>query len=238
MEEPKSFSRPKIPRSISQTFRAALSLPDTKLRAINLWAKKHLMSVLESGPEDQANIHAECEKLGVSPADFGRVVTFLATALLNEQTPGSIQNIDNYIDWLKENEIGEVAAKARILLDGLSIPPVDAVYLPQKKIALASTLPTLEDVDVVCDLRAVFRRFPSASQSSEHQENVKTLLGFEPVVILALHLNDAAGNDTSRTFQLTENGLQSLIKTLSEALTQLATLKQQKEIISGRTRNA
>jgi hypothetical protein len=85
---------------------------------------------------------------------------------------------------------------------------------------------------VLCDLRAIFKRFPSASTSDEYERDVKLLLGFEPIILVSLGLNDTADNNTVATFQLTEKNLHSLIKTLQDALAQVETAKLQQKNIS------
>jgi hypothetical protein len=220
--------RAPLSRMAAQRLRSVLALPDEKLRAINKWAKTHLRTFLQGEEDDLLEIEKE---LGISRSDFRDAMSLFSTALMNEETPGSV-NIDTYVARLRESGLGDVAQKANLLLEGISIPSDEAIYIPQKSLAIRSVVPTLEDADVLCELRAVFRRLPSPSPSSVHQEHVKNLLGFEPLVLVSLHLNDSAGNDKACTFQVTEKSLRALLKTLNEASDQLEIVKQKQKMLS------
>jgi hypothetical protein len=113
-----------------------------------------------------------------------------------------------------------------VLLDGVQIESGEATYIRQRLVASQSVLPTVESVDVVCDLRGVFQESPSPSASKSHRDVVGKLLGFEPMVVIGLQLNDGAGNDTNCAFQMTERSLRYMLKTLEEGLVQLEAVQK------------
>jgi hypothetical protein len=61
-------------------------------------------------------------------------------------------------------------------------------------------VPTLDDVDAVCDLRGIFSALPSGSKLGSHASEVRKFLGLEAVAIISLELNDASGEDNSCVF--------------------------------------
>ena len=63
--------------------------------------------------------------------------------------------------------------------------------------------------------------------SEKHRSGVQTLLGFEPVVIVNMELNDASGDEHPTIFQVSEQGLRNLIKTLQESLAQVDIVKKE-----------
>ena len=134
-------------------------------------------------------------------------------------------DIEGCIGWLKSRGVNEVE-KVRSLLEGISLPSKDAVYIPQKTSALNTVLPTLDDVDAICDLRAIFQKYPAPNHSESQEKGVQTLLGFEPIVLVGLELNDPLANSTTCNFQVSEKGLRALLKTLAEALLQVEIVKK------------
>ncbi len=214
-----------IPKSVVERFRAVLSLPEDKLRKINEWAKAHLHLIV-SEKFDAGEIESASASTGVRKSELMFAVSLLGTMMLAGDAPGTIQ-----LDDLEELGLGDLADKAKLLLSGISVPAQDAEYTRQKGVALSSVVPTLDSVDVTCELRAIFGRFPSPSRSEAHESKVKELLGFEPVALVSVELNDAVGNDSSCVFQVTETGLRSLLKTFQEAVAQIEIIKDaQKKI--------
>lgn len=135
-------------------------------------------------------------------------------------------------DLLKQLDLNEFEKKVQVLLQPIDVPAPDLEYSRQRGLVLRSAIPTLADVDALCDLRAVFRHLPSGSKSESHTSKVGALLGFEPVAIVALELNDASGNDKPFVFQVSEQGLRNLIKTLQETLAQLEIVRNMKPAIA------
>src|SRR6266566_5291355 len=211
-----------IPEAVTQRFRSLLSLPPEKLRKFNQWLREHA-NVLTSGSADHSELSAAGHEIGISAADVAAGLAFVGTMLFAGAVPGKAD-----IRELEQLGLRDVADGATVVLDGLSIPGAQAEYARQKGLALNSALPTLESVDAVCDLRAVFGR-RSASVPSESAGATQKLLGFEPVVLLGLELNDSVGNDSTAVFQLSETTLTRLIKTLQDTAGQLEIIKSHRK---------
>jgi hypothetical protein len=139
-------------------------------------------------------------------------------------------DIEMFFKDLEDLGVEDVVEKGKLLLEGIDTSPSNAEYIRRKEFAIRSVLPILEDVNIVCELRAVFGRFPSPNSSDEHKEQVKRFLGFEPLVLISLELRDEVGNKTVCNFQLTEKNLQQLLKTLGEASIQIEEMKQQHKL--------
>jgi len=135
-------------------------------------------------------------------------------------------DVDVYVQELKKKGLGELAEKARLLIGGINVDASALELARQRTQALQSIVPTLDSVDCVCELRAIFRRQPSPNQSEKHFRDFKVLLGFEPVALVNVQLNNAANEDVPCSFQVTERSLKSLIKTLQEAAEQLEIIKR------------
>jgi hypothetical protein len=208
-----------IPQDVRESFRSALSLPSEKLQQIGQWIKGHpdFIGNRELDPSDLERASAD---LGMAESEFAGALSLVATLLFFSERPGQLTAND-----LRNLGLGDQEEKVRLLLTAIDIPAGDLEYSRQKALLLRSAIPTLDDVDALCDLRAIFRRVPSASASSTHLSSVKILLGFQPVAIVSLQLNDAAGQDSAYVFQVSEQGLRHLVKTLQEALAQVEIVK-------------
>jgi hypothetical protein len=204
-----------LPKSVRDGFRSAMALSDEVVARIGQWVKAHIELV--GSPEfDSSDIERAAAEFGITPADFAHAVSLLMTILVaGDEKPGEITPA-----LLEELGFSDSEKKIRLLVP-TDIPFEDIEYSRQKGLAVQSAIPTLEDIDVLCDLRAVFRRFPSASDSQSHTSKVTVLLGFEAVLVLNLELNDASGKNTPCVFQVSEKGLRNLIKTLQEGLEQI-----------------
>ncbi len=84
----------------------------------------------------------------------------------------------------------------------------------------------LDDVDVHCYLRSIFRHFPAPDTSDSHAKAVRQFLGLEPVFLVSLTLNDSRGSDSVHVFQAGEAGLRSIIRTLQDSLAQLEVIRE------------
>lgn len=217
------FASGAIPSRVLEKFRSLLLLPDEKLKAINQWAKTHLQVLVDSQFEG-FEVRSAAGEIGVHESELALAASLIASLLFSADVLGSIDIAD-----LKEIGLGDLEEKGRLLLDGIMLPARELEYARQKGLAAQSVVATLEGAEALCDLRAVFGRLPSPSRSETHVRNVRTLLGFEPVVLVSLGLNDSVGNDTSTNFQITERPLRDLIKTLQEALAQLEIVKETKQ---------
>jgi hypothetical protein len=207
-----------IPGPMLQRIRIGLSLPDEKLKALNEWAKKNYGSLITSeftdtSVYDQLNIPAE---------PFYGACSAITTYLFDNDVP----SLDAYVEQLKKQGLGELTEKARILLGGINPTSAEIELVRLRTIATQAVVPTLSDVDCVCELRAVFRSMPGPFQAEQYREKARVLLGFEPVVLVNITTNDANGDESVCFFQATENGLRALMQTLEEAAGQLEVVKQ------------
>lgn len=223
MAETRIVTRQRIPRLILDRFRSILSLPEEKLRQINQWAKTRLRDLVEGEIQDP-ELRSTANEIGITQPHLLDAISLIVTAVFSGESPGSV-DIEYFISALQEGSLGNMAEGARVLFNGIEMPSREAEYIRQKQLAAQSVIATLRSADVLCDLRAVFRRFPSPSRSETHEKNAKALLGFEPIILVSLQLSDPANNNTMCTFQATEKVLTNLLKTLEESLTQLKILK-------------
>ena len=83
-----------------------------------------------------------------------------------------------------------------------------------------AVLPTLEDIDAVCDLRPIFEDYvypvPEKSVTSHTR-----LLGFSYMVLVQLVTEDFQGQSQTLSFQMTENVLADFKSALQRASEQL-----------------
>jgi hypothetical protein len=210
-----------IPRAVREDFKAILALPDEKLKSLGQWIMERFDALSSTAEIDDAEVKTIANRLGISRAEVAKASSLVLNVLMGGDRPGELD-----LEFVNDLGLGDLAGKLRILLQSTGdTSSTDLVRIRQKGIALGSAIPTLEGIDVLCDLRAIFRSFASGNPSTTHSDEAKALLGFEPVVIIGLQLNDASGEDTSPVFQLSEEGLLNLIKTLGESLTQLQIVK-------------
>ena len=119
----------------------------------------------------------------------------------------------------------DAADKAKALLQGVTVPQETGDFLLKSSFAATLGIPTVTDVDLLCDLRAVFGDIPSSDPSKDHDEQVKTLKGLVPVVLLSLEYRDEARQDHAIVVQFQEGGYRRFIRTLQDGLAQLETIK-------------
>jgi hypothetical protein len=207
-----------MPEPVLQRIRIGLSLPDEKLKTLNERAKKNYGSLITSeftdtSVYDQLNIPAE---------PFYGACSAITTYLFDNDVP----SLNAYVEQLKKQGLGELTKKVKILLEGINPTPAEIELVRRRTIATQAVVPTLDDVDCVCELRAVFRSLPGPFQAEQYREKARALLGFEPVVLVSITTNDANNNEHLCVFQATKNGLRSLMQTLEEAAGQLEVVKQ------------
>lgn len=85
-------------------------------------------------------------------------------------------------------------------------------------------LPTIDNLNVVCDARAVFGGFPEGAEHT--RASYKTILSLEPIVILEIISSDNYGQRQRTAFQMTEKDLQWVRRLLTRAQEQLTILKE------------
>jgi hypothetical protein len=210
-----------FPPPARDEFRSALSLPDASLKTIGTWVKEHIKTLI-TGEIPDGDVKALATEIGVTMPEVGAALSLAMTVLMNvEPSTGGEWNVPSQLG------IDDLRNKLSLMLAPVDVPHEELTKIRQNSFAARSIIPTLSDVDVLCDLRAVFRSFPSGSTSEKHRSGVSTLLGFEPVAIVNLELNDASGNDHPAVFQVSEQALRNLIKTLEESLAQIEIVKNE-----------
>jgi hypothetical protein len=217
MAESEGRAAPAVPEHLLDLFRSVLAAGDEELRRINAWAGANVRTIA-SGDFDS---RAVAEEIGVSSSEVMSAAQLLTSVLYSK--PIGSPDVELYASALGG---GDLSAKARLLLDGVQIEASEAARIRRRLVASQSVLPTVQSLDVLCDLRGVFQESPSPSASKSHGDTVGKLLGFEPIVVVGLQLNDGAGNDTSYVFQMTERSLRYMLKTLEEGLVQLEAVRK------------
>jgi hypothetical protein len=87
-----------------------------------------------------------------------------------------------------------------------------------------AVLPTLEDIDVVCDIRPVFEDYVYPLPENSAVNHTK-LLGFSYMVLMELFTEDIEGETRKISFQMTEDTLADFQVALKRASEQLDILK-------------
>lgn len=214
-----------IPDHLVRVFKSALSLPEEELRKINGWARSNASSLVAGDFDPEA----VSEQLEVPRPSVYQAAQTITSILFLSEPPGT-PDLDALTPGL--NEVGpEFAAKARVLLDGVTLESNEAEYIRQKGYVSQVVLPTLENITAVCDLRGVFQYLPSPGTGKTHQKGIATLLGFEPMAIIGIELSDASGNDSTSAFQVNEKGLRSVLRALEQCLTQLEAVREHQKLI-------
>jgi hypothetical protein len=214
---PDIFSASALPKAVREGFQAAISLPTETLQKIAQWLKANPDFIAKE--YDSSDLERSAAALNLTEVEFAQALSLIGTLLVYGEHPGDIGD-------LKDLGLTDYQDKVKLLLAAVDISQDEIGYSRQKGMVLRSAIPTLDDVDALCDLRAVFARLPSASSSEKHLQKVNSLLGFEPVAIVSLQLNNAAGKDDAPVFQVSETGLRNLIQTLQETLGQLEIIKK------------
>jgi len=86
-------------------------------------------------------------------------------------------------------------------------------------------LPTLEDLDVVCDLRPIFEDYVFPAPVAAAGVDYKRIMGFSCIVLVELVTEDSEGRNHRLSFQMTEKALADLQSALGRAHDQLDILK-------------
>jgi hypothetical protein len=218
-----------LPTGLRELFRSGLSSREEELAKINAWAKSNVRLLLMG----EADFDAAAEDLAVPNQEVYRSLQLIATLLYRSDPVGSV-DVEGYAAALEETG-SDLPAKARILLDGIQLDRSEAEFARQRGMVSQAILPTLSSASALCELRAIFQDLPSPSATKSHREAVSKLLGFEPMVVVGLELNDSSGNDSSCTFQMTEKSLRNIVKTFEDALVQLEVMREYQKRFSVRS---
>ncbi len=96
-----------------------------------------------------------------------------------------------------------------------------------------AVLPTLEDIDVVCDIRPIFEDYVYPVPRKSAVSHTK-LLGFSYMVLMELLAEDIEGKTSKLSFQMTEQTLAAFQVALQRAREQLDILKANTNALSTR----
>ena len=94
-----------------------------------------------------------------------------------------------------------------------------------------AVLPTLEDIDVVCDVRPIFEDYVYPIHEKSSVSHTK-LLGFSYMVLVELFAEDFDGDTHKLSFQMTEDTLANFRVALQRASEQLDILKAKTRALS------
>ncbi len=94
-----------------------------------------------------------------------------------------------------------------------------------------AVLPTLEDIDIVCDLRPVFEDYVYPLPETVTVQH-KRLLGFTYLVLAELQTEDSMGRKQRLAFQMTESSLKDFEAAIKRAQDQLDILKNKTSELS------
>ncbi len=86
-------------------------------------------------------------------------------------------------------------------------------------------LPTLEDIDVVCDIRPVFEDYVFPAPTKASGVDYKKLVGFSYLVLVELLTEDNEGKTRKLSFQMSERSLSDFQAALQRTREQLDILK-------------
>jgi hypothetical protein len=87
-----------------------------------------------------------------------------------------------------------------------------------------AVLPTLEDVNIVCDARAIFEDYPYPIPERTKMRHTR-LLGFQPMLLMEIFAEDSVGRKQRFSFQMTERRFDELCDSLKRAGDQLNVFK-------------
>ena len=87
-----------------------------------------------------------------------------------------------------------------------------------------AVLPTLEDVNIVCDARAIFEDYPYPIPERTKMRHTR-LLGFQPMLLMEIFTEDSVGRKQRFSFQMTERRFDELCDSLKRAGDQLNVFK-------------
>jgi hypothetical protein len=88
-------------------------------------------------------------------------------------------------------------------------------------------LPTMDNINILCDARAVFGGFPDAAEQAGR--GYKTLLGLKPIIIMEILSSDNYGRRQRTAFQMSEKEFESFRRIITRAQEQLAIMKERIE---------
>lgn len=162
-----------------------------------------------------------------------------ASSLLPEQFSDASDVVGFLLSSWRENDLQLSDIERDLLLLGCSQPEIEAMISflntlsPIRESVLAKKymriqrldgLPTVDNLNVICDARAVFGGFPEGIE--RHDNSYKTLLGLVPIVIMEIICSDNYGRRERTAVQMTEDQFERLRTILAQAHEQLTILRE------------
>ena len=96
-----------------------------------------------------------------------------------------------------------------------------------KSIQQLDGLPTIDNLNIICDARAVFGGFPEGAERVS--PSYRTLLNLEPMAIMEIISSDSYGNRQRTAVQMSEEQFEAFQRIVSRAQEQFAILKKRIE---------
>lgn len=161
-----------------------------------------------------------------------------ASSLLPEQFRGAIDLVRSLLFAWREYSLEIPDVERDLLLLGCSEHDVDLLIdflrtlsevkdtvwaRNYKRIQQLDGLPTMDNLNIICDARAVFGGVPEATERVS--PSYKTLLDLTPIVIMEIISSDAYGQRQRTAVQMNEQQFEIFQRTVSRAQEQLAILK-------------
>lgn len=165
-----------------------------------------------------------------------------ASSLLPEQFTGAVELIRSLLYAWREYNLQLADIERDFLLLGCSERDIsvlvgflhalaglkDSIWTKRlKSIQQLDGLPTIDNLNIICDARAVFGGFP---EGAEHvNPSYKTLLDLQPMVIMEIISSDNYGNRQRTGVQMNEEQFEAFQRIVGRAQEQFATLKKRIE---------
>ncbi len=180
------------------------------------------------GVPDQRALADLLKKTTLDAAQLATVVTLLKFLLTSWGSFGlNLSDIENDLGSIGYSET-EREPILRILSE--LQPFRDAARFGSIKHSYeVAGVPTIDDVNIVWDIRPIFEdfAFSAASENNRHT----SLLGITYLLMLEIEASRADGKNETSSFQLREEDVDSLLDGLSRAKEQLAVLKDRKGLL-------
>jgi hypothetical protein len=215
----KMFPADSVPASLKDDLVAFVNLGDADRRVIEDWLKG------VGGAKDDSERFRSCVRLsGLLPDDFARVagaVRFVLEA------------------WYRQRiELKDVLADLVLLgLEAAQVEQIERVFrrLEGSRVALSHAgmfdfvqavgLPSVEDINIICECRPVFGGHAYPPSSTPDRDRYTTIVGIMPLVIFEVRTNDYTNRQRRTAFQLTEQEFVKLRDSMTRAMEQLEVMK-------------
>jgi hypothetical protein len=199
------------PTSIITVLREVLRLPRSTLVKANSWLRSH-SDLLLTWNFDVALSAAK--ETSLPQRDLSRILNVIFNFGM------VVKNDDDFTAALSDiKTLGlddEAVESFKVLMEGLRFP--EGQLQRQVSLMTNSTVPTVLDTRVVCDLRGVFEE-EAGPDASEH--GVTKLMALSPVAILSLDIEDESGDESSIVVQFSETDFGRFVRTILLAQKQL-----------------